>query len=101
MNDKEPLSVVKSRVEDLAIRNAEAVVESLTAIAKDASVSARDRVTAGSAVLRAGGFYGTKTEALDKELHEMTAAELAAEIEKLNRRKASSIQTDRGNGLFD
>jgi hypothetical protein len=101
LKTNEPLSVAKQRAEELAVRKAEAVVESLATIATDKSVSARDRATAGSAVLRAAGFYGAKSELNEKELHEMTAAELAAEIDRLNRLRSAPTETEEGAGLFD
>jgi hypothetical protein len=107
MKKDEPLSEVKRRVEDLAIRRAEAVVESLATIATDKSASARDRATAGSAVLRAGGFFGAKTEPTEKELWEMSAAEIAAKIDTLERTTTAATGTEEPDtdedkpGLFD
>jgi hypothetical protein len=104
LKQEEPASAVERRVRDRAIRHAEAVVEAMAAIAIDPAASARDRATAGSSVLRAAGLYAVKTDALDKEPHEMTPAELATEVARLQAARESAREADRsddGASLFD
>lgn len=60
----------------------EAACEALIAVCRDPKSPAPAKATAGVALLRAAGIFENTKDASEKEPHEMTAAEMQAEIRK-------------------
>jgi hypothetical protein len=75
----------------LQIEAAEVAIDALTAVAGDVRAPAPARATAGTAILRAAGFFERGEAGGDREPHEMTAEELTASIARLQR-DASAVQ---------
>lgn len=64
---------------------AEAAYETALAICRDDKAPAPARATASATIFRVGGYFDrANSDASDKEPHEMTAEELAREIERLS-----------------
>lgn len=89
-NAADALSAARERIRE---DGAEIAVRALTEIAADPKVPAAARAQAASSLLRAAGlFTDPGTEAAEKEPHEMTAAEIRAEIRRLERAAAEARQ---------
>lgn len=71
----------------LRTRGLEAAVNALIDLAEDKSAPANSRAAAASALARGNGLYATTGNEPPKALHEMTAAELKAAGEEIERER--------------
>lgn len=69
----------------LEVEGVEAAVEALISVCRDAKAPAPAKSTAGTSLLRAGGFFEKDAATAQKELHEMSFAELAEHSARLQR----------------
>lgn len=70
-------------VRRIQTEGAEAAYAAALAVCLDPKAPAPARATCATTILRAGGFLNAKEDVAPKELHEMTAAELAARADEL------------------
>jgi hypothetical protein len=107
--DESPEETRESLLHDIKTKGVRAAYNSLLSVCQDPKAPAPARATAGVALLRAGGFLLASADATkEKEPHEMTAEELAAEIRKLSRKERelrrdsqADIAPTRDTDLFD
>jgi hypothetical protein len=88
----------------LQVESADLAVEALEEVAKDKRAPAPARATAGVALLRAAGYLDKRErDAEEKEPHEMSAEEIAEQIERLRGRavELSEVITDNDEDVFD
>lgn len=73
---------------DIQVNGSRAAYEALLAVCRDPKAPAPARATAGTSLLRAGGYFAAPEERRrTKADHEMTPEELQAEITRLDRRR--------------
>ena len=98
-NFETPEEAVRALREYLQVEASRVAVGALVEVAQDRKATAQARATAGAALLRAAGFFDrTQEGAGKKEPHEMSAEELAAEVERVSRRLR---RRDEPGDLFD
>jgi hypothetical protein len=75
----------------LRTRGLEAAIDALIDVAENKRAPANSRAAAGSSLVRANGLFSTSTDDPQKELHEMTAAELKALGDRLERERDAAL----------
>ena len=82
--DESPTAIMRRLRAKIQAECAEKAIDALTAVAEDPRAPAPARATAGTALLRAAGFFEKgDADNPDKEPHEMTRSELDAAIAEL------------------
>lgn len=86
----------------LQVEGVGAAVDALISVCRDPKAPAPAKSTAGTSLLRAGGFFDKDAVAPQKELHEMTFAELVEQSARLERDREAVLR-DMGDieGVFD
>ena len=99
---KDRLEALEQVRDKILTEGIEAAADALIAVCRDTNAPAPARSTAGTSLLRAAGFFDKRTDdGSGKELHEMTARELEAHLQQLEReRKALKNATDNGGDVF-
>lgn len=70
-----------------------AAVEALVAVCRDPKAPAPAKSTAGTSILRAGGFFDQKNNEPDKELHQMTMEELRDFTNRVENEKQAFLKS--------
>lgn len=86
---REALERAKGRLQTEGV---EAAVDALIAVCRDKQAPANAKSTAGSALLRANGLFDRGTTTPDKELHEMSFAELTEHSARLQRELEAALR---------
>lgn len=82
-------------IERIQTEGAEAAYEAALAVCLDPKAPAPARATCATTILRAGGYLNIKAEdQVPKELHEMTADELAASLREIRGRREHADEQD-------
>ena len=100
-----PREAQERLLEEIRTEGARSAYRALKGVCDDERATAQAKATAGTTLLRAGGFLKERDDALDdKEPHEMTAAELDAELRAVDAELARRAEraSRKGEGsVFD
>ncbi|MGO4336025.1 hypothetical protein AB4037_14045 [Labrys sp. KB_33_2] len=81
-----PASALENVRQYIATESAMAAAIALTEVCRSTKASPQAKASAGSALLRASGLFDKPSEKLiPRDPHEMTADEIAAELDRLER----------------
>lgn len=75
----------------LRTRGLEAAIDALIDVAENKQAPANSRAAAGSSLVRANGLFSTSSDSPQKELHEMSAAELKELGARLEREREAAL----------
>lgn len=104
MNNEEEAAARMRALHKLRTRGLEACVDAAISICEDKNAPANARATASSSLMRANSLFAAGPEGPEKQLHELTAAELKALGDQLERdRRALLAQLEaeaKGGDVF-